>query len=102
MPISPATAPESSIAETIILFTEMPLATAADSESPVALMREAEHRAGQHQRVDDPDDDGQDAQGVQRGGRAVKVITGSWPPSVIFGVLMLLPSSTASICGVSR
>ena len=29
-------------------------------------------------------------------------MTGSWPPSVIFGVLMLLPSSTASICGVSR
>ena len=38
MPTSPATAPDSSIAETIILLTEMPLATAADSLIPVALM----------------------------------------------------------------
>ena len=38
MPISPATAPDSSIAETIILLTEMPLATAAVSDIPVALI----------------------------------------------------------------
>jgi hypothetical protein len=38
MPIRPATAPDSNIAETIILLTEMPLATAAVSDRPVALM----------------------------------------------------------------
>ena len=38
IPIRPATAPDNNIAERIIRFTEMPLATATVSDIPVALI----------------------------------------------------------------